>query len=360
MASIRRRPTSYQVVYRDPTRRQRVETFFTHADAKRRKAEIETDLHRGVWADPDAGKAKFEEVWFAYLDAKQVELRPSTFRLYESIGSTYVAGTFGERTIGDIRPADVRAWIAGLASEGHSRSLIGTARLVMHQVCALALTDGLIPSNPVIGTKLPAPVRSEKRVLLPEEVEAIADAIDPRYRALVLVGGYCGLRLGEALGLRWKRVDVLARRLSVVEQLDRDGELADVKTRASRRTVPIPGFVADELAALAPGEPDAFVFTTATGAPVSDGNFRRRVWKPALAKAGVRPAVFHDLRHHCASYAISLDAHPKAIADLLGHSSVRVTLDVYGDLFPSLATDLADRMDAAHRERNVTALRRSS
>lgn len=58
-------------MYRDPTRRQRVETFPTHADAKRRKAEIETDLHRGVWRDPDSGKAKFEEVWFAYLNQKQ-------------------------------------------------------------------------------------------------------------------------------------------------------------------------------------------------------------------------------------------------------------------------------------------------
>lgn len=116
MASIRKRPNGYQVVYRDPTRRQRVETFRTHADAKRRKAEVEDELHRGVYRDPNAGKAGFEEVWFAYLDMKRVELRPSTFRLYESIGSTYVAGTFGERTIGDIRPADVRAWIAGLAS----------------------------------------------------------------------------------------------------------------------------------------------------------------------------------------------------------------------------------------------------
>ena len=370
MASIRTRKgpkgTSHQVVYRDASGRQRVETYHSPADAKRRKAEVETDLNRGVWRDPEAGKTSFEDVFNDWLDGRRADLAPSTWALYESIGIKYVAGEFAEHRIGDIRPVDVRAWIAELAAEGRSRSLIGTARLVLREVCAQAVMDDLIPTNPVVGSKMPrAEHTSDKRVLLPEEVEAIADAIDGRYRPLVLVGGYCGLRLGEALGLRWKRIDVLARTITVREQLDRTTlQLASLKTRASRRVVPIPAFVADELAAIAPSpaDPEALVFTTATtGAPIRDGNFRRRVWTPALERAGVAPAKFHDLRHHCAGFAISLGAHPKEIAAMLGHSGIRVTLDVYGDLFPSLATGLADRMNDARQERGiVTALPRSS
>ncbi len=179
----------------------------------------------------------------------------------------------------------------------------------------------------------------------------------------MLIGGYCGLRLGEALGLRWKRIDILTRTIMVAEQLDRMTlQLAPLKTRASRRVVPMPAFIADELAAIAPApvDPEALVFTTEAGGPIRDGNFRRRIWAPALEAAGLAPAKFHDLRHHCAGFAISLGAHPKEIAVMLGHSSTRVTLDTYGDLFPSLAAGLADRIDEARQGRGLAALPRSS
>ncbi len=161
MASITKRPgpkgTTWRVVYREPDGRQRARHFPTKAEAERFRAEVTTDLHRGVYRDPDAGNVSFEAVFNAWLDGRRVDLAPSTWALYESVGITHVAGEFAEQRIGDIRAAHVRTWIAALAKEGRGRSLIGTARLVMHEVCAQAVADGLIPSNPVAGSSCPAP-----------------------------------------------------------------------------------------------------------------------------------------------------------------------------------------------------------
>ena len=326
MASITKRPgpkgTTWRVVYREPDGRQRARHFPTKAEAERFRAEVTTDLHRGVYRDPDAGNVSFEAVFNAWLDGRRVDLAPSTWALYESVGITHVAGEFAEQRIGGhsgCRRADVdrRPRQGGTRPQPDRDGAAGHAR-------GLRAGRGRWPDPVEPGRWIEALPRPEhvpdRRVLVPEEVEAIADAIDPRYRVLVLIGGYCGLRLGEALGLRWKRIDILTRTIMVAEQLDRMTlQLAPLKTRASRRVVPMPAFIADELAAIAPApvDPEALVFTTEAGGPIRDGNFRRRIWAPALEAAGLAPAKFHDLRHHCAGFAISLGAHPKEIAVML-------------------------------------------
>jgi integrase len=118
--------------------------------------------------------------------------------------------------------------------------------------------------------------------------------------------------------------------------------------------VPIPAIVAEALAehlTRFPAGSDGLVFTAAGGGPLRRTNWRRRVWIPALRKTGIgaplpRP---HDLRHTAASLAIQAGAHPKSIQSMLGHSSITMTLDRYGHLFPSLADGLANTLDAQFR-----------
>lgn len=379
MASIevRRGPRGrrYTVRYRDPTtgrtRRQSCwppngPPFTTRADAERYLHTLSADISRGTWRDPQAGKALVGDVFMAWLDERRVDLAPATWALYESVGVRFIAADdLGLRAIGTVSQRDVRTWIGALVTEGVGQRTIEVARQVLGSVCAQAVADGLIVANPVTGTRPPRDTsRREHRRLLPEEVEMIADAIDPRYRALVYVGAFCGLRLGEALGLRWRRVDLLRRRLEVAEQLVEQGgslTLGPLKTAASRRVVAIPAFVADELAAHAaafgPADPDAFVFTAPNGGPVRRSNFRRRVWDPTLARAGVTPAKFHDLRHFAAAIAVANGAHPKTLQARLGHASITMTLDTYGYLFDGLDGDLADRMDVTRQSNGVRPLR---
>jgi integrase len=134
--------------------------------------------------------------------------------------------------------------------------------------------------------------REEMRFLTPAEVAALAEAIHPRYRALVLVGAYGGLRIGELAGLRRSRVDLLRGTVQVAEiVVEARGALhmGPPKTRASRRTVGLPRFVAEELAAHLAGrdDPEAFVFTAPLGGPLRVTAFRARVWRPATRASGL-------------------------------------------------------------------------
>ena len=189
------------------------------------------------------------------------------------------------------------------------------------------------------------------RYLTPTQVNQVADAIDARYRGLVLLGAYGGLRLGEMFGLRWGSVDLLRRRVKVNEIcVEVRGEVlfGPPKTKAGIRTVPIPSVVADELAKLTGPNPDpkALVFTGGKGAPLRAGAFRQRVWYPATKAAGLDGLRLHDLRHTAVTLWIAAGANPKEIAVRAGHSSVVTVLDRYGHLYPEAEDRLSDALDA--------------
>ncbi|NOX28524.1 MAG: tyrosine-type recombinase/integrase [Actinobacteria bacterium] len=111
----------------------------------------------------------------------------------------------------------------------------------------------------------------------------------------------------------------------------------------------IPPFVADVLGArigrFTSGDPESLVFTTDSGTPLRSANFRRKVWLPAIAEIGQDRLRPHDLRHTCASLLIAADAHPRHIKEHLGHSSIRVTMDVYGHLYEDSKDEIAERLD---------------
>lgn len=98
-----------------------------------------------------------------------------------------------------------------------------------------------------------------------------------------------------------------------------------------------------------PPESDRLIFTSVEGGPLHRTRFMARYFRPAVEIAGLAPLRFHDLRHTAAALAIHAGAHPKAIADRLGHSSITTTLNTYGHLFPALDEELAGRLDTMGR-----------
>jgi integrase len=191
------------------------------------------------------------------------------------------------------------------------------------------------------------------RFLNPAEVARLADTIPPLYRPFVFVGSYGGLRAGEMFGLRRERVDVLHARVDVAEvlvEVNGHHHFGPPKTRAGRRSVPLPRFVADELAVrLEHVEPGGLVFPSAQGHTVRASLFRRRVWHPAVVAAGLAPLRVHDLRHTAVALWIAAGASPKEIAVRAGHTSVTTVLDRYGHLFPGHEAHVVDALDAMAR-----------
>jgi integrase len=218
---------------------------------------------------------------------------------------------------------------------------------------AAAVDAGLIARSPCRNIKLPRVEREPPRFLTPAEVARLADAIDPRYRALVLVAAYGGLRIGELAGLTRRRVDLLRGTVEVAEIVTEvEGRLGGglPKTRAGRRTVGLPRRVVEELeqhmaAYTAPG-PDAPVFTAPAGGPLRATGFRGRIWRPAAIAAGLPGLKVHELRHTAVALWIAAGASPKEVAARAGHTSVSFTLDRYGGLFEGHDRELRDRLDA--------------
>ena len=235
-----------------------------------------------------------------------------------------------------------REWIAQLASPERARPLspatVAKIVQVVSKTMRAAVDDRLIPANPFEGLKLPRIEREEMRFITEAEVRAVADAIDPRYRGLVLLGAFGGLRIGEMLGLRWGNVDLLRRQVDVRETLvDINGtiRIGPPKTPASVRSVKVPAFVCEELARLAvtPVDPSHLVFTSPLGHPVQPRLFRQRFWRSALAAVGLEGLRVHDLRHTAISLWIADVANPKQVAVRAGHTSVSVVPDRYGHLY---------------------------
>jgi integrase len=176
-----------------------------------------------------------------------------------------------------------------------------------------------------------------------------------RYRALVLVAAYGGLRIGELAGLRRRRVDPLRGTVDVAEiVVEVRGELymGPPKTRAGRRIVTLPRAVVEELAEHlgSVGDADAHVFTADKGGVLRPSNFRVKVWLPAVRAAGLAPLRPHDLRHTAVALWIAAGANPKEVSVRAGRTSVAFTLDRYGHLFPGHDDELRDRLDAMHAQ----------
>ena len=202
--------------------------------------------------------------------------------------------TFEHQRLAEIEHADVRAWVAALNARKLAPATVVKAAQIMGKIMAVAVQDGRLAASPCAGLRLPRIERAEMRFLTPTEVAALAKEMHEPDRALVYLGAYGGLRIGEMLGLRTPRVDLLRARVDVAETLvEVSGRLhfGPPKTRAGRRSVPLPRVAAGALDRHI-GEfasPDGLVFTAPAGGPVRLASWRRRFWIPATKKAGVAP-----------------------------------------------------------------------
>jgi integrase len=354
MATIERRvrngKTTYRVRYRDPAGGQRSKVFARKSDAQRFLNETETAKARGTWTDPALGRVLFRD-WLGEWWATTTNLRPLTRERDESLLRRLALPRFGDAALAAISQRDVRAWVAELSARGLAPATVQKAYQLLGKVMGAAVDAGMLAQSPCRRVPLPRVQREEMRFLTSGEVAILAEAIQPRYRALVLVGAYGGLRIGELAGLRRRRVDLLRGTVQVAEIVVEVGGVLHIgppKTRASRRTVGLPRFVVEELAAhlAGLGDPEAFVFTAPGGGPLRLHGFRARVWRPATRAADLDGLRIHDLRHTAVALWIAAGANPKEVSTRAGHASVSFTLDRYGHLYPEADMALRDRLDA--------------
>jgi integrase len=347
--SVDKVKTGWRARYRTPDNKSRSKTFDRKVDAERFLTSVEHSKLSGAYVDPSAGRKTFGE-WWAACEAATVALRPSTRARDESYGRQYLLPHFGATPLGRIDHLNVKTWIAKLSASGLAPATVVKAAQLLSRTLRSAVDAGLIPANPADRVSLPKIEREEMRFLTPAQVAALADEIDPRYRAFVLLGAYAGLRVGELGALRRSRVDLMRGRVDVAETLVEvkgHHHLGPPKTRAGRRSVPLPRSIVTGIEeSIRTLGPDDFVFPAPEGGLLRASLFRTRIWHPAVERAGLTPLRCHDLRHTAVALWIAAGASPKEVAARAGHSSVVTVLDRYGHLLPGSEERVTDALDA--------------
>jgi integrase len=342
-----KRGNSWRARVNLPDGKQANRSFRTKAEADRWQAEMKADLARGTYIDPRGPKSRFEDYAGEWLRS-QVH-RPATASLIASHFRNHIYPTFGARQIGTIRPSDVQAWV-----KGRSDVLApATVRLVYSYLASVfrsAVRNRDLGTSPCDGIVLPKVEKRRVEPMAVQSVHEVAAAVPAHYRAAVLLAAGTGMRQGEVFGLTLSHVDFLRRTVRVEQQLltpnRGPASLGPPKTSSSRRTVPLPQVVVDELARhlerFPVRHPWGLVFTTETGKPV------RRTAAAEMFRAATRAArldgpTWHDLRHFYASLLIRHGESVKVVQARLGHASASETLDTYSHLWP----DSEDRTRAA-------------
>ena len=363
MTSIRKKPSGrYEVRYRDPGGQLRGKTFRTKREAQEFSDRTGTAIGEGTWRDPALAKVRLIEYSTWWLENRP-ELRPRTRELYSGLLRLHIEPYLGECRFGSLTTAEVRAWHAQLLRQGKSgRVTVAKSYRLLRCILNDAVEDGLLMRNPCTIRGAGVEKSPERPIATIAQVYQLADAIEERYRLMVLVGTFCGLRLGELLALRRDRIDVLHRRVIVREQ---GQELANgtrlygpPKSAAGVRTVALPPHLVPEveehLLRWVGPEPSDLLFSGPKATELYRATFNV-AWDRARRAAGMDGFHFHDLRHTGNTLAAGTGASTKELMARMGHASARAAL-----IYQHASTDrdvlIAERLS----EMTADALRGSS
>ncbi|MBB6174706.1 integrase [Nocardiopsis mwathae] len=321
-------------------------TFSTRKEADRWLTMKEAEINREGWWDPHAGEIAFQDYADEWME--QRELTDKTELTYEGLLRLHLNPTFGRMLIKDVKEADVRKWRASRLKVKKSKGQVPKAYRLLRAILNTAVEDRLIRENPCRIKGADREDSEERPVLSVAEVFKLADAIKPRYRALVLLATFASLRWGELAGLRRRDLDMKKRTVTVRQTLVDVGHLVEgpPKSSAGRRTVELPDLIIDDLREhlaeyAAPGR-DGYVFVGVKGNQLRRSNFTA-YWSRACEDAGLEDIHFHDLRHTGNTYAAEAGASLRELMDRMGHSSSRAAL-VYLHARDNRARSLADRL----------------
>jgi integrase len=322
----------------EPDGTQRAKHFATREEAAAYLRLIDSQLRHGLYRPAKSSKSMMH-VYIRNWMANQMT-RPSTVDRITSLCEYRLIPRFGRFQIGSVTTAEIQKWIHELQAEGLAPSTINSYYRLFSSLMLGAVREGLIERSPCQFVKLPRidNDHSVVRPLTPDDVRRIATAVDDRFYALIIVMSQLGLRIGEACGLTWDRVDLVNRSVVIDRQMVTPSKgspvLGPPKTKSSNRRLPLSQTAHDALVQHRqkyPPGPAGLVFTSSRGNGLGRTTFGG-VFRDAARKVGIE-ATSHDLRHHCASLLIGAGCPVTTVQHFLGHKNASETLDTYAHLW---------------------------
>jgi integrase len=353
MASIRRYRTKtgetrYLVRWRDRSGDERSRAFTRHRDAQRFGADVERRRQLGQLYE--AAPQTFGQFLAGWLVRYEQRVRSSTFKRGRE-ALRHVEG-FSRLTFPELTAADVEDQITAVAKTAPRQAQITLA--LTKQIVRSAKGRGQAVDEGILALRPPRTEAAEMRFLSWPDVEELA-RWTAAYENLVLLASLSGMRQGELFALRDLHVDLEARTVRVDASAS-NGQIAKLKTKASRRTVHLGAeatqVLREQLLARTPNSL-GLVFPAPDGGVLRKDNFMARVFRPAVRRAGLEPLRFHDLRHTFCSLMVAAGVDPMTIAAELGHADGHLVFKTYGHLYPGAGEHAAVALDRLIRGESV-------
>ncbi|MDA2323955.1 site-specific integrase [Bacillus cereus group sp. Bc177] len=329
--------------------------FKTKQEAHKAMLELEQSLTLGTYIQPN--KILYREYLLErFLEDKMTKVKKQTLNTYRWIVEKHIIPAIGDVELTKLNPIIIQGLYNKLTKEqALSDENIQKVHTLINDSLKKAERWGLIARNPASLVDRP---KAEKKEITVWDVEEVRQFLkyakkSGRYYIAFLLALTTGMRQGEILGLRWKDVDFENGCVRITQTLSSDGKelLPYTKTKSGSRTIDLPeetvtalkrhwGFIKGEREGNLSYKNLDLVVCTEFGTPTHKSNIRR-VFKSIIKKAGIPKIRFHDMRHTHATLLLLQGVNPKIVSERLGHADVRITLDTYSHLLPSMQKDTA-------------------
>jgi excisionase family DNA binding protein len=290
------------------------------------KAAARNELQkRMILQDKPTVEMSFSQLFERWQETIVPTLKHSTANVYTHALKSRILPILGTVPINKLGRYEVEKFLAG-KGQSYSRNTLKDLRSSLSRVMQWAVDCKWIGVNPCRGVKLPNGTGNTitRNVLTPEQVRAIVEKLPEPYSTLILFLALTGLRIGEAVGVRWADFD--GEVLNVSRRVY-EGTVGTLKTKKSKRSIPIPASLMQRLNKL--NHVSEWVFSSENGTPVNPGNALRRYIQPLARELGIKLSGFHDLRHTLATDLINSGVSAKTVSEILGHANVGITLNTY-------------------------------
>lgn len=334
----------------------------TRAEASAALTKALRDLAQGI--PVVAEKQTVAEYLTTWLDSAAHGLAPRTLARYRSHVTHSLIPALGRIRLAKLTAQSIQKLYTDKLAEGVAPGTIRQLHAVLRRALGEATKLDLAPRNVATLVTVPRAARHEMQVLSPDEARSLLAAVEgDRLEALFVLAITTGARLGELLALRWADVDLNARAPAVHVRATLRFRNADTyffdppKTPKSRRQIGLSTTATESLrrhrarqleerlAAGAGWRDDDLVFCTPFGGAICGNHLSGRDFQTLLKRANLPRIRFHDLRHTCATLLLRRGIHPKVVSELLGHSTIAMTLDRYSHVLPDMQQAAMDAMD---------------
>ena len=349
----------YDVRLRDHTGNEYSKTFLTKKEAEAFEAAERTARNRGAWVDPRLAAVRVSDVAKRWLVVNTTK-RPGSIARDLNILENHILPTLGSKAVGSVTRADVQQ-LVNRWSTSHAAASTVRMYAVLRALMSYAEDSEIIARSPCRRIRLPQIAPRVAEILDADRLAKLASAMGS-HGPMAYLGAF-GLRWGEIAGLRVNRLDFLRQTIVIDRQLTRGlrGAMieSDPKTKAGRRpSLALPDWLMAMLAqvlaerGITATDPEALVFVSPEGARLHYSNWRRGVWLPARAAAGLPHFNFHDLKHTAGTALLEEGVNIKTAQERLGHANPRTTLAVYAQATKEADREAANRLGERFRPRD--------